>query len=159
MIVGVGIGLRNDHIGLVHAFRHRGEGRTWIRQCQRLPARPFLHLQERQRPGERDQTRLVYSRVDNTHLACLIPKRVLLVLPLQVVYPVHALLIQHHQPLVSRPAKSYDFPLVPLCNARVLSITRKVKMGGSIHTEEQEAFTGWGVDLYLRLRERRCGMT
>lgn len=56
----------------------------------------------------------MYSRVDDSKLSCLASERVLLVFSLQVVYAVHALLIEHDQPFVARPPEPDYLPLIPL---------------------------------------------
>ena len=102
--------------------------RTRVGQSERFPARPLLHLQERQLAGERNETGLVYARVDDSQLARLAPQGVLGVLALKVVYAVHALLVQHDKSFIVCPSEAHDLALVPLWKRETRVATHEGKI-------------------------------
>jgi hypothetical protein len=56
----------------------------------------------------------MYARVEDAGLGRVVPERVLRVLALEVVEAVDALLVEHAEALVSRPAERDDLGGVPL---------------------------------------------
>jgi hypothetical protein len=88
--------------------------RTRVRERDGRSAVPAAHVKEAERAGEDGHACLVYACVENSKLRRLVPERVLGVLALEVVQAVDALLVEHAEALVGRPAERDDLGGVPL---------------------------------------------